>query len=175
MKRRELLKGLAVATAAMATLVTARAESHAAAEEEVDYLFVQNTMAVSLKDGVLTLKGVTADTLYFSDRPERIAGRITTKKFVDDWANGNDSFKKDPPNAVLSILGGASLLDIVVELQNPRLEDGNLFYDVTVIDGENAADGAQSALFIDVIGRPLTPLSVAGVARRTARRVDRRD
>ena len=35
-----------------------------------------------MKDGVLTMKGVTADTLYFSDRPERITGRVTTQKFV---------------------------------------------------------------------------------------------
>ena len=35
--------------------------------------------------------------------------------------------------------------------------------------------GALAALFIDVVGRPLTPLSVAGVSRRTARRVDRRN
>ena len=36
----------------------------------------------SLKDGVLTMKRVTADTVYFSDRPERITGRVTTQKFV---------------------------------------------------------------------------------------------
>ena len=43
---------------------------------------MQNSKSASLKDGVLTMKGVTADTLYFSDRPERITGRVTTQKFV---------------------------------------------------------------------------------------------
>lgn len=161
MKRRELLKGLAAGAVVMVTTQAARAEEQVPAEKDVDYLFVQNSKTVSLKDGVLTMKGVTADTLYFSDRPERITGRITTKKFVDNWASGNDSFKEDPPNAVLSILGEGATVDIVVELKNPRLDGDNLVYDVSVLDGDNAVKGTQSALFIDVIGRPLTPGSVA--------------
>ena len=36
-----------------------------------------------------------------------------------------------------------------------------------------AAAGGASSLFIDVIGRPATPLSVAGVHRRERRRVAR--
>ncbi len=34
-----------------------------------------------------------------------------------------------------------------------------------------SAEGDASSLFIDVIGRPLTPLSAGGVRRRTRRRV----
>lgn len=37
-----------------------------------------------------------------------------------------------------------------------------------------SAEGDASSLFIDIIGRPLTPLSVGGVRRRTRRRVFRR-
>ena len=174
MKRRELLKGLAVATVAAATTQRVWAEDKDPTETIVDYLFVQNSKAVSLKDGVLTMKGVTEDTLYFSDRPERITGRFTTKKFVDGWGDGDDSFRTVPPNAVLSILEEPEPVDIVVELRNPRLKGDDLIYDVVVLDGEKVASGAASALFIDVVGRPLTPVSVAGVARRTSRRTARR-
>ena len=175
MKRRMLLKSLAAVAVAMVTMQAAWAEEKVPAEKVVDYLFVQNSKSVSLKDGVLTMKGVTADTLYFSDRPERITGRVTTQKFVDNWASGNDSFKKDPPNAVLSVLGEGATVDIVVELKNPRLKGDNLVYDVIVLDGGKTANGTHSALFIDVIGRPLSPVSVAGTARRVDRRVDRRN
>jgi hypothetical protein len=143
-------------------------------EKIVDYLFVQNSQEVSLNDNVLTLKGVASDTLYFSDRPDRIVGRVTTKEFVDSWTKGHDSFKKDPPNAVLSVLHGSELQDIVVVLKTPRLTGADLVYDVEVLDGEKAVAGGVSSLFIDVIGRPLTPLSYAGVARRTSRRTVRR-
>ena len=55
----------------------------------------------------------------------------------------------------------------------------DLLYDVEVLDGASEAGGLATSVFIDVIGRPLTPVSVAGVARRssrrTVRRVDRRN
>jgi hypothetical protein len=44
---------------------------------------------------------------------------------------------------------------------------------VVILDGEMPAEGGPSALFIDVIGRPLSPVSVAGMHRRD-RRQDRR-
>jgi hypothetical protein len=176
MKRREILKGLAATTAVMVTAQAAVAEEKKAGgdEEIVDYLFVQNSGGVSLSDGVLTMKDVATDTIYFSDRPERIAGRFTTQKFVDNWSVGEDSFADVPPNAVLSIFDEPEPLDIVVELKNPRLTGDDLVYDVSIIDGEVAATGLASSLFIDVVGRPLTPLSIAGVSRRTARRTTRR-
>ena len=60
--------------------------------------------------------------------------------------------------------------DAVVVLKNPKLEGDRLTFDVDVLEGDLAgADGAAS-LFIDIIGRPLTPMSFAGVARRTAYR-----
>ena len=41
-----------------------------------------------------------------------------------------------------------------------------LSYTVTILDGEMPAEGGPSALFIDIIGRPLSPVSVAGMHRR---------
>jgi hypothetical protein len=175
MKRRELLKSLAVASAVSAVAPLGWASGDTEADKEVEYLFVQNAREVSLQDGVLTLKGVTPDTLYFSDRPERIVGRVTTQEFVDTWAKGDDSFKDDPPNAVLSVLHGTEAKDIVVVLKKPRLEGNLLAYDVEVLDGDKVVHGGNSALFIDVIGRPLTPVSIAGGRRRVRRRTRRRN
>lgn len=47
-------------------------------------------------------------------------------------------------------------------------------YDVEILEGEMPSSAVPSALFIDIVGHPLTPLSVAGVARRTRRRTARR-
>jgi len=41
---------------------------------------------------------------------------------------------------------------------------------VKVLQGTMPASGGPASLFIDIIGMPLTPLSYAGVARRTAYR-----
>jgi hypothetical protein len=149
----------------------------AAADEkahEAQYLFVQNARAVSLKAGVLTLKDVAPDTLYFSDRPDRIVGRMTTKGYIDSWATGDHSFAEDPPNAVLAVHHEPQPQDIVVVLRNPRMAGADLVYDARVLDGEKEVDGTGASLFIDEIGRPLTPISFAGANRRERRR-DRRE
>ena len=116
------------------------------------------------------MTGVAPNSIVFADRPVRAAGHDLTSRIVEDWSKGSDNFAQDPPNATVSGFSkdGARVKDAVVVLKNPKLEGDRLTFDVDVLEGDLAgADGAAS-LFIDIIGRPLTPLSFAGVARRTA-------
>lgn len=141
----------------------------------VPLLFVQNSrgVVVDKEKSTLTLKGVSPTTLFFSDRPVRIAGHFHTRdEFLPLWSEGKDSFLKDPPNATLSVFeaGQEDLVDVVVKLSNPQLKGEDLTYDITVIDGKLPSVGGPSSLFIDIIGLPWTPLSYAGVARRWTRR-----
>ena len=53
---------------------------------------------------------------------------------------------------------------------DPVLSGDNLSYTVKVLQGDMPATGADVSVFIDIIGRPLTPFSYAGVARRAYRR-----
>jgi hypothetical protein len=95
---------------------------------------------------------------------------MATEQFIPFWSMGTDSFLSDPPNADISILEGDTLTQVVVVLKDPALEDGNLTYTVEVLDGDMPTTGNNASLFIDVIGMPLTPVSYAGVARRSYRR-----
>jgi hypothetical protein len=94
-----------------------------AAEES---MFVQTAHGITSDGTTLTLKEVTPSTPYFSDRPKRIVGHMTTADFVDLWAEGDNSFQDDPPNAVLAFLepGDNVPEDAVVVIEQPRLEDG---------------------------------------------------
>ncbi len=154
----------------------AGAEKKANDKKDVEYLFVQTAHAVTFRDHKMTLHGISPTTLFFSDRPERITGHGATEEMVKEGSQGEDSFAKDPPNATLSILGGndGEIEDIVVVLQNPKLKGSQLTYTIKVLDGKVPSHGGACALFIDTIGRPLTPLSYAGTARRVARRTTRR-
>jgi hypothetical protein len=149
-------------------------EAPAAVPVMAQLLFVQNAQGVELAaDGrTLTLKGLSPTTLFFSDRPVRIAGHYLTAEYLQFWKAGPDSFLKDPPNATLSVFekGKDELSDIVVTLRNPRLSGNDLSYDITVISGNPPKTSGPASLFIDIIGLPFTPLSFAGVARRTAYR-----
>jgi hypothetical protein len=154
---------------------TPAVEVPAAAPTMAQLLFVQNAAGVEIGAGgkTLTLKNLSPTTLFFSDRPVRIAGHYRTSEYLQFWKAGPDSFLKDPPNATLSVFtkDKDELSDVVVTLRNPRVNGSDLTYDITVISGTLPAAGAGPAsLFIDIIGLPFTPLSFAGVARRTAYR-----
>ena len=173
MKRREMIIGLGMAP--LATVIPQFANSaQKDKEHEIEYLFVQSAQSARLANGVVTLKSVAHSTIYFSDRPERISGHTPTETFVSEWGVGEDNFESNPPNAALSIFNGKEPEEIVLTLRNPRIKKGDLIYDVEVLEGNSTASGNGSSLFIDVIGRPLTPVSFAGRRRRVRRRVIRR-
>jgi hypothetical protein len=168
--RRQVLAGGVGVAAALVTVGPAAAQENA--DAKADFLFVQTAqaMAFDADQNRLTLRGVSPITLFFSDRPERIAGNMSTEAFVPFWSEGSDSFLSDPPNADVSVIENGMLRQIVVELRDPVLEGEDLHYAVEIIEGEMPVLGEAVSVFIDVIGMPLTPLSYAGVARRTYRR-----
>ena len=135
-----------------------------------DFLFVHSAKGIVYENGKMTLKGVSPLTIAFSDRPERIAGHLTTKEFIPFWSEGDDSFLKDPPNATVSIFDSGKVAEVVVVLSNPVLTGEDLAYDIKVLEGDMPSKGGPTSVFIDIIGMPLTPMSVAGVDRRMWRR-----
>ena len=144
--------------------------------KDVQFLFVQIAKDVVIKDRRLTLIGVSPTTIFFSDRPNRIAGHMHTEDFVHEWQEGTskESFHTDPPNGALSIFAEDEIVDVVVELKNPRLAGGALVYDIDVLEQDDSIPSGPVSLFIDPVGMPATPGSVAGVRRRTRRRTVRR-
>src|SRR4029453_11403773 len=138
--------------------------------KNVDVLFVQNAKNMSFSEGKLVLRGVNPVTVCFTDRPARMPGHMQTSRFIPLWSQGKDSFLKDNPNATLSIFSGDNVSDLVVELSNPQLSGDDLTYDVRLLEGTPPVNGGACALFIDIIGMPATPMSYAGVARRSFRR-----
>ena len=167
--RTSLLLALLIALAtALPGAVLAAADKTPPTTGKVQMLFVQNANHVELNNNKLILKGMSPITLFFSDRPDRIAGHMPTADILPLWKDGKDSFTADPPNATLSIFNKSEVTDVVVELRNPVLKADELTYDVKVLNGPAMAKGGPCSLFIDIIGMPRTPLSFAGAARRTA-------
>src|SRR5437764_6629066 len=136
----------------------------------VPSLFVMNARGAGLQGQTLSLAGVSPTSIVFANRPVRAAGHLPTEALLDEWTSGD--FAKDPPNATVSVLSkdGATVHDVVVELRSPHLEGDKLTFDVRVLEGDLAGADGPASIFVDIIGMPLTPLSFAGVARRSARR-----
>jgi hypothetical protein len=163
----------AALAAPVVPLGSAMAQAVKEPAKQADFLFVQTAKGMSFDKSTnkLTLEGISSTTLFFSDRPERIAGNMKTTAFVPFWSTGKDSFLSDPPNADISILEGDKLRQVVAVLQAPALKGDTLTYTVKVLQGDMPAKGADVSIFIDIIGMPMTPFSYAGAARRGYRRM----
>ena len=140
--------------------------------EDMEALFVQTAASMTSDRGTITLHGLSPSTLYFADRPQREVGHILSRQFVANWAAGDNSFAENPPNAVLSYAEPAERLpeDAVVVIQDPHLDGDALTYSIKLLDGTVPTATGPCALFIDPFGRPLSPVSAAGMHRRARRR-----
>jgi hypothetical protein len=140
--------------------------------EEIEAMFVQVARNMTSDGGKVTFHGLSPATLYFSDRPQRVAGHLTAQQFVDEWDKGENSFAADPPNAVIAFLeeGDEAPEDAIVVLKDPRLDGDDITYGYEVLEGAVPAKGESVSVFIDPFGRPLSPVSLAGMNRRARRR-----
>jgi hypothetical protein len=147
-----------------------------AVASKVELLFVQNSAGVFIDAprGILTLKNVSPSTLFFTDRPVRMAGHYHTKEeFLKLWFEGPDSFSSNPPNATLSILepGKPDLINVVLQLRNPRLNGNDLLYDIKLVEGVLPSSGDAAVLFIDVLGfwrRNIRRVAIVGTSTAVA-------
>jgi hypothetical protein len=141
-------------------------------DDQIEALFVQSAHGLTTNNGSVTFHGLAHATLFFADRPQRVVGHLSSRKFVDQWGEGEDSFAEDPPNAVVSFLEDGDMVpeEVTMTISDPHLDGHSLTYKVDVLDGTLPASAGPCSLFIDPVGRPLSPMSVAGVRRRQRRR-----
>ena len=140
-----------LATLALAASACSSTPGHDAPQDAAagpSYLFVQNCTAGTLLGNTLTLQNV-GPTLYFTDRPYRVEGHVRTNRLVDNWGEGDDSFAANPPNAVLSVLGGSEVQNATLVLSEPRLVGSTLTYTVAKTEGAVPASFSEASLFID--------------------------
>ncbi|GEM_PF-996165 len=118
----------------------------------IPLLFVQSMESGTFDGKELVLKGVDA-TIYFSDRPFRIAGHVPNDVFIADWDKGENNFKEDPPNAALSIFNSGGQPDgAVIELRDAELRGEDIVYQVKVMNGDLPAEFQAASIFIDSKG-----------------------
>jgi hypothetical protein len=143
----------------------------------VPFMFVQSLGAGSLapkagEEGTLILSAdhLAGQTIFFSDRPERIVGMVPTERFFGAQGAGGLGFTPvDPPNAalVLAATGDHPTDVVILELIDPTFDvaSGTVTYEVRVLDDiedmdlqlqqapltatEAARDFTAASLFID--------------------------
>ena len=156
--RRRLISATAASMTAALGLALLASGRALAEDAKVMLMFVQVSQGLKVDAGAKTLRLVKVSplTLYFADRPERIAGHIKMADYMVEWTSkaGKDNFAGDPPNATLSTYepGQADNSLTVVEISHPKVEGDDLAYRYRIIEGKLPATGEETALFIDWIG-----------------------
>jgi hypothetical protein len=164
--RRTLLASSVASAAALALRNTTAAQSGTPeASDKVTLLFVQaagsGTLTQSDQGYTMSFRHDTGQTIYFSDRPERLTGLLPTAELVSQWPFEGES----PPNAALAISNAKddSATVLVGVLSSPEWSPGSatLSYDFSMLTDDIPAGSptpipdsfASANLFID--GSPL--------------------
>jgi hypothetical protein len=137
-----------VTSSTLAHDATPEASPVALDTDTTSFMFVQTFGAGSIDaatDGVETLLLVAdhlaGQTLFFSDRPERIVGMVPTEAFLTGGKDGEGLgfTPADPPNAALVLPNGKTL---VVELIDPQYDPatGQVRYQLRVLEDVTQVD-----------------------------------
>ena len=159
MKTHHNLHKLIVLTGALiisVPLIGRADEPKKADQNKIQLMFVQTADDFKADGKTLRLINVGQQTLYFSDRPVRVAGHLTMPAYMDEWkaGEGPDNFGANPPNATLSVYepGRNDNTLAVVEISHPLIDGKDLVYNYKVIKARCPRAVDATALFIDWIG-----------------------
>jgi hypothetical protein len=146
-----LFPAVVLAMAACATTSTTSSDAP-------QLMFVQSAedLKVDPARSTFRLVKVNQQTLYFSDRPQRLAGHLKMADYLKEWtaAAGKDNFGADPPNASLSVYepGQPQNTLVIVKITNPVVDGADLIYTYKILKGTMPPGGGAASLFIDWIG-----------------------
>ena len=145
-----MIRKLAISFVLLACSFSAFAQN---AKDPVSWLFLVNAKSVAIEGNKLILSNVKPNVVAFSDRPFRKAEYISATTLSNLWKDSRsaESFKKDPPNAVIvaSNANGTSSKDMVVELTGAQYANNKLTFTFKTIRGELDGVTNEPSLFID--------------------------
>ena len=140
---------LTVATA----LVTGLFFSSSAIAEDAkpaEWLFVHTAQTAEMTSSTTLVMPATRDIFAFTDRPNRMHGYLNAHEFVSLWDEGEgDTFKADPPNAVLTWVDGDEMKEAeVLILSAETVSHGReIAYEVKLEAGDTPVGKMGSASF----------------------------
>ena len=97
---------------------------------------------------------VTDDIFGFTDRPNRKSKYISGDEFASYWNDYDDvnSFKLDPPNAVLTYVDGEEIKELEVVITDATFDNSNITYTIDNTSLTNNETFDDASLFVDTGG-----------------------
>lgn len=104
-------------------------------DTSLELIYIQQAKVAELSQNpnrldtyLLKVSGSDKTLVYFSDKPDRVAGTLSLSQFVKGWQN-NSSLQEDQPNAVISYVSFEPAIDAgvgadILQLSNPEYDAG---------------------------------------------------
>jgi hypothetical protein len=108
----------------MASTFTFAQDKHAE-----EWLFVHTAEEAQVINNTTIVMPVTRDVFAFTDRPYRRHAYMTGEQFASSWPKGgSNSFKTDPPNAVLTWVEGEDVKEAKVVIKDASIDGNSITY-----------------------------------------------
>ena len=143
-----LLAGLMVSMTGCST--TTKTSGSGSAKAQLMFVQSAEDVAVDPAKKTLRLVKVNQQTLYFSDRPVRMAGHYTMTYDLHGVRGRTTSARIRPtPRFPCTEPSRKEQVMVVMKISNPVVDGADLLYTYKVIEGAMPVSGGATALFID--------------------------
>jgi hypothetical protein len=116
-----------------------------------EWLFVHTADEAQVINTTTIVMPVTRDIFAFTDRPYRKHGYMTGEQFASLWAEaGSDSFKADPPNAVLTWVDGEDVKEAELVITGASFDGDSITYTLKHPVTVQFSNLKGVSLFVDV-------------------------
>ena len=114
-----------------------------------EWLFVHTADEAQVTNNTTIVMPVTRDIFAFTDRPYRKHAYMTGEQFASMWAKaGSNSFKTDPPNAVLTWVEGEDVKEAELVITGASIDGNSITY--TTNSHRNTVGTIKSfSMFVD--------------------------
>ena len=119
---------------------------------EPEWLFVHTADSAQVLNNTTVLMPLFRDIFAFTDRPYRKHKYLGGDQFVSLWSEDSvNSFKADPPNAVLTWVEGDEIREVEVIITDAKFDSNQITYTINDIE-LGIKDLNQVILFVDLAG-----------------------
>ena len=128
-----------------------------------EWLYTHTAIEATATSSTTLVIPFTEDIFAFTDRPNREHKYISGDEFASYWNDSNDenSFKLDPPNAVLTWVDTDGVDEVEVVITDADFDGDNIIYTINETSGIITDNIENVSLFVDPNG-PLTQLIAIG-------------
>ena len=119
------------------------------------WLFVHTAENAQVTNSTTIMIPLTRDVFAFTDRPYRKHLYLNGKQYASLWStDGTNSFKTDPPNAVLTWVDKDEVKELEVIITNTNFNEGYIIYSIKE-NSEMVVDTIKNvSFFVDQVRNP---------------------